>query len=59
MNWISIAWPMVTAACLTLGLIELRVGLGQPQRALRLLFSLSAFSVAAIAGLELSTACSS
>lgn len=53
MNWITITWPMVAATCLTLGLIELRVGLGQPQRAPRLLFSLSAFSVAAIAGLEL------
>jgi PAS domain S-box-containing protein len=53
MNWITITWPMVAATCLTLGLIELRVGLGQLQRAPRLLFSLSAFSVAAIAGLEL------
>jgi signal transduction histidine kinase len=53
MNWITIAWPMVAAACLTLGLIELRIGLGQPWRAPRILFALSAFAVAAIAGLEL------
>ena len=53
MNWITITWPMVAAACLTLGLIELRIGLGQHPRAPRLLFALSAFAVAAIAGLEL------
>ena len=53
MNWITIAWPMVAAACLTLGLIELRIGLTQPPRAARLLFALSAFAVAGISGLEL------
>jgi two-component system, LuxR family, sensor kinase FixL len=53
MNWITVTWPMVAAACLTLGLIELRIGLGQPWRAPRILFALSAFAVAAIAGLEL------
>ena len=53
MNWITVTWPMVAAACLTLGLIELRIGLGQPWRAPRVLFALSAFAVAAIAGLEL------
>ncbi|HYN79574.1 MAG TPA: ATP-binding protein [Lamprocystis sp. (in: g-proteobacteria)] len=53
MSWITIAWPMVAAACLTLGLIELRIGLTQPPRAARLLFALSAFVVAGIAGLEL------
>ncbi|WP_295393122.1 ATP-binding protein [uncultured Thiodictyon sp.] len=53
MNWITIAWPMVASACLTLGLIELRIGLTQPPRAARLLFALSAFAVAGIAGLEL------
>ena len=53
MNWINVTWPMVAAACLTLGLIELRVGIAQPPRAARLLFALSAFAVACIAGLEL------
>ncbi len=53
MNWITIAWPMVAAACLTLGLIELRIGLARQQRTARLLFSLSAFAMAAFCGLEL------
>ena len=53
MNWITVTWPMVAAACLTLGLIELGIGLAQPPRAARLLFALSAFTVACIAGLEL------
>src|SRR5438046_1843916 len=44
---------MVAAACLTLGMIELRIGLAQPPRAARLLFSLSAFAMAASSGLEL------
>lgn len=53
MNWITIAWPMVAAASLTLGLIELRIGLARPVDAARLLFSLSAFAVAVLCGLEL------
>jgi PAS domain S-box-containing protein len=53
MNWIAITWPMVAAACLTLGMIELRIGLAQPPRAARLLFALSALVVAVVAGLEL------
>ena len=53
MNWITIAWPMVAAACITLGLINLSIGVAQPPRAARLLFSLNAFSVACIAGVEL------
>jgi two-component system, LuxR family, sensor kinase FixL len=53
MTWITIAWPMVAAACVTLGLIELRVGIAQPPRAARLLFSLSAFAIAAFSGMEL------
>jgi signal transduction histidine kinase len=53
MSWIAIAWPMVSAACLTLGLIELRLGLAQPPRAARLLFALSALAMAASAGAEL------
>ena len=53
MNWITVTWPMVAAACLTLGLIELCIGLAQPPRAARLLFALSAFTVACVSGLEL------
>lgn len=53
MNWITITWPMVAAACLTLGLIELSIALGQPRRAARLLFALSAGTVACVSGLEL------
>ena len=29
MNWMTIASPMVAAACLTLGLIELRISLSR------------------------------
>jgi hypothetical protein len=46
MNWMTITWPMVAAACLTLGLIELGIGIAQRPRAPRLLFALSAFTVA-------------
>ena len=53
MNWITLTWPMVAGACLTLGSIELRIGIAQPPRTARLLFALSAFTVAAISGLEL------
>jgi hypothetical protein len=53
MNWMTITWPMVAAACLTLGLIELGIGLAQRPRAPRLLFALSAFTVACVAALEL------
>jgi two-component system, LuxR family, sensor kinase FixL len=57
MNWVTISWPMVAAACLTLGMIELRVGIAQQsQRAARLLFALSACAMAAAAGLELALA---
>jgi len=53
MNWMTITWPMVAAACLTLGLIELSIGLSHRPRAPRLLFALSAFTVACVSGLEL------
>jgi len=49
----TITWPMVAAACLTLGLIEMGIGLAQRPRAPRLLFALSAFTVACVAALEL------
>ena len=53
MNWITVAWPMVAAACLTLGLMELRIGLSRPVDAARLAFSVSAFATATVCGLEL------
>jgi two-component system, LuxR family, sensor kinase FixL len=46
MNWITTIWPMVAAVCLTLGLIELRIGLARPVDMARLFFSLSAFATA-------------
>jgi hypothetical protein len=53
MTWMTIAWPMVTAACLTLALIYLGIACGQTQRAPHFFFFLNALAVAAIAGLEL------
>jgi two-component system sensor kinase FixL len=53
MNWMTITWPMVAAVCLTLGLIELRIGVARPVDVARLLFSLSAFATAGECGCEL------
>ncbi len=53
MNWINFLWPMVTGACLTLGLINLRIAFAEKPRAARLLFSLSAFAVAMVSVAEL------
>ncbi|HUL02878.1 MAG TPA: PAS domain S-box protein, partial [Gemmatimonadales bacterium] len=53
MSWIDIAWPMLAAACLTVAFIHLRLGLARPRRPASLLFSLSAFTAAAFAGIEL------
>jgi two-component system, LuxR family, sensor kinase FixL len=53
MTWITITWPMVAAASLTLGLIELRIGLAEPRTLARLLFSLGALLMAAFSGMEL------
>jgi len=33
MNWIAITWPMLAGACVTLSMIELRIGLAQSQEA--------------------------
>jgi two-component system, LuxR family, sensor kinase FixL len=52
MNWITVCWPMVAAGSLTLGLIELRIGIAHRSLA-RLVFSLSAFVMAAFSGMEL------
>lgn len=53
MNWMTIAWPMVTAVCLTLALINLRVAMGDGRRTPHLLFSLAAVAIAAISVFEL------
>lgn len=53
MNWMTVAWPMVTAACITLALINLRIALGDSRRAPHVFFSLAALAVAAVSALEL------
>jgi PAS domain S-box-containing protein len=52
MNWMTITWPMVAAACLTLALVHLRIAFGDGRRAPHLYFSLAALAVAAISGFE-------
>jgi hypothetical protein len=32
MSWIDLLWPMVTGACLTLGMINLRIGFAEKPR---------------------------
>jgi hypothetical protein len=49
----TIAWPMVAAACPTLALINLGIAWGQTKRAPHFFFFLNALAVATIAGLEL------
>jgi GNAT superfamily N-acetyltransferase len=53
MNWITITWPLVAGAILTLGLIELCIGVAHPPRAARFMFSLSAFAMALGCGNDL------
>jgi two-component system sensor kinase FixL len=53
MNWITVTWLLVAGAILTLGLIELCIGLAHPPRAARLMFSLSAFVMALGCGNDL------
>ncbi len=53
MTWITYLWPMVTAACLTMGLIHLRIGLRRTPGAAHLLFALTAFVMTAFSSLEL------
>jgi PAS domain S-box-containing protein len=55
MTWITILWPMVTGACVTMALIHLRTGLRQKPGAAHLLFSLNAFVVAVFSCLELAS----
>lgn len=53
MNWMTILWPMVSATCLTLALIHLRIALGDGRRVPHILFSLSALAAAIVSGFEL------
>jgi two-component system, LuxR family, sensor kinase FixL len=53
MTWMTMLWPMVTGACITMSLINLGIGLRQKPRAPYLLFSLNAFAVAVYSFLEL------
>jgi signal transduction histidine kinase len=55
MTWITILWPMVTGACVTMAVIQLRIGLRQSPGAAHLLFSLNAFLVAVTSCLELAS----
>ena len=56
MTWMSIAWPVATGACVTMGLMQLRVGLRRTPGAAHLLFALNAFVVAAYSLCELALA---
>ena len=49
----TIAWPMAIGACVTMGLIQLRVGLRRTPGAAHLLFALNAFVVAVYSVFEL------
>ncbi len=53
MGWIDIAWPMIGAVSLTLGLIYLLVWVRQPDRYGHLLFFLTALSVSVFSIFEL------
>jgi signal transduction histidine kinase len=53
MNWMTIVWPMMIAACLTLALISLRIAMGDARRLPHLFFFTSAMAVAAVCALEL------
>lgn len=53
MNWMTLLWPMVAAACITLALMHLRISFGDGRRAPHLFFCLAALAVAVISGFEL------
>ena len=54
MTWITFLWPMLTAACITMGLIHFWIGYRQKRGAANFLFALTAFSFAFFSVLELS-----
>ena len=53
----TIAWPLVIGACVTMGLIQLRVGLRRTPGTAHLLVALNAFVVAVYAVCEMALAC--
>ena len=53
MNWVQIVWIMMSAACLTLGVIHLFVWLKQRSQYAHLLFFALAISAATFGGFEL------
>ena len=53
MTWTTYLWPMVTAACLTMGLFHLWIGLRRTSGTASKLFALAAFVVAVFSVLEL------
>jgi PAS domain S-box-containing protein len=53
MNWMTFLWPMMIGACVTLGLISLRIAFGDGPRLPYLFFALSAFAIAIISGFEI------
>lgn len=52
MSWIDFLWPMVTGACVTMGVIHFRLGLRHSAGSAHLLFALNAFVVAAYSYFE-------
>ena len=56
MHWLTVAYSMTAAACLTLAALHLLVWFKQPARRAHLAFALTAIFVAAIAPFELSMA---
>jgi two-component system, LuxR family, sensor kinase FixL len=53
MSWVTVIWAMIASACLTLGMMNLVIWVQQTRRRAHLLFSVTAISVAAVAGCEL------
>ncbi|MFZ0828598.1 MAG: ATP-binding protein [Verrucomicrobiia bacterium] len=53
----TVAWPLVIGACVTMGVIQLRVGLRRKPGAAHLLFALNALVVAVYAVCEMALAC--
>ena len=56
MTWMTFAWPLVIGACVTMGMIQLRVGLRRTPGAAHLLFALNALVVAVYAVCEMALA---
>jgi two-component system, LuxR family, sensor kinase FixL len=57
MTWMTIGWPLVIGACVTMGSIQLWVGIRRTSGGAHLLFTLNVFVVAVYAGCEMALAC--